>query len=101
MTALKSGSRRRGRRPAAPLHGTGPDTELDGGEPGYPAQDWSAVEVGTTVEVIPPGGLPYLARVDEKTPDSALVWVLSLDGSGRQLHGNHDGVTLRRAAGPL
>ena len=37
-------------------------------------------------------GLPYVGRVDAKTADAGLVWVVSLEGSGRQMIGNRDGV---------
>jgi hypothetical protein len=60
----------------------------------YPAQDWSAVEVDSTVVVTPPEGLPYRARVDAKTPGSGFVWVVSVEGSGRHLLGSRDGVSL-------
>jgi hypothetical protein len=63
----------------------------------YPAQDWSAIAVGSAVEVILPEGPPYRGRVDAKTPDSGIVWVVSLGGTGRQMHGNRDGVRLRPA----
>jgi len=104
MTPVKSGSRRRGRRPLAresdtgrgldPKHDAGPDAGQD-----HPAQDWSDIDVGSTVSVTPPAGPPYLGRVDAKTPDAGIVWVLSLEGSGRQMLGNTDGVSLLPAAG--
>ena len=94
MTRIKSGSRRLRRRTvqeeAAP---PGVDLRDPAGHI-HPAQDWAAIDVGATVHVIPPAGLPYLGRVDAKTPDSGIVWVLSLKGSGRELHGNRDGVVL-------
>jgi hypothetical protein len=65
----------------------------------YPAQDWSGIVVGSTVEVIPPVGPSYRGRVDAKTPNSEIVWVVSLGGTGRQMHGNREGVRLRPAEG--
>jgi len=104
MTPVKSGSRRRGRRPLPRESdtGRGPDLKHDAGRDAgqdHPARDWSAILVGSTVSVTPPAGLPYLGRVDAKTPDSGIVWVLSLEGSGRQMIGNTDGVSLLPAAG--
>jgi hypothetical protein len=95
MTRVKSGSRRLRRRPVQEA-GVRPGAEVrDTSGQDHPAQDWSAIEVGTTVHVIPTEGLPQLGRVDAKTPDSAIVWVLNLEGSGRQMHGNRDGIRLR------
>ena len=104
MTPVKSGSRRRGRRPLPRESGTGPGLDLkhdSGPETGqeYPAQDWSDIGVGSTVSVTPPAGPPYVGRVDAKTPGSGIVWVVSLEGSGRQMLGNRDGVSLLPAAG--
>ncbi|MDR6417078.1 hypothetical protein [Pseudarthrobacter sulfonivorans] len=93
MTAVESGPRRRRRRPVRRGPDTVPEGDVNGG-PEYPAQDWSGIEVDTTVEVTPAEGLPYVARVDAKTPDSGFVWVVSLKGSGRQLVGSRDGVSL-------
>jgi hypothetical protein len=104
MTPVKSGSRRRGRRPLQREPDAGPGVGLHHAagqdHPGqdHPTQDWSAIEVGSTVSVTPPAGVPYLGRVDAKTPDSGIVWVLSLEGSGRQMHGHLDGVRLLPAA---
>ena len=99
MTPVKSGSRRRGRRPLQREPDARPGAGLhhDAG-PGHPPQDWSALEVGSAVSVTPQAGVPYLGRVDAKTPDSGIVWVLSLEGSGRQMHGNLDGVSMLPAA---
>jgi hypothetical protein len=100
MTAVKSGSRGRARPPAQPGADTEPDMDLHyKTSQEHPAQDWSAIVEGSTVHVIPLAGLPYLGRVDAKTPDSGIVWLVGLDGAGRQMHGNRDGVGLRPAAG--
>jgi hypothetical protein len=93
MTPSKSGTRRRVRRPAEAAADHRPDEVLDA----YPAQDWTGIAVGAAVEVILPEGAAYSGRVDAKTPDSAIVWVVSLRGTGRQMHGNRDGVRLNPA----
>lgn len=64
-------------------------------EPPYPSQDWTQIEAKTTVEVRYPSGYSYQAIVDEKSPDSRIVWVLSIDGHGRKMYGNWEGVQLR------
>jgi hypothetical protein len=87
---VKSTSHRRGRRPRIP------DETAD---PGIPAEDWKAISVGSTVEVVLTGGHSYVGRVDAKTPDSGVVWVVSSTGLGRQMYGSCDGVRLRPAAG--
>ena len=71
--------------------GTQPDAPL---EPPYPSQDWTQIDAKTTVEVRYPSGCSYQAIVDEKSPDSRIVWVLSTNGHGRKLYGNWDGVQL-------
>ena len=104
MTPVKSGSRRRGRRPLPRESDTGPGLDLKAGAghdtgQDHPAHDWSDIAVGSTVSVTPQAGPPYLGRVDAKTPDSGIVWVVSLEGSGRQMIGNRDGVSLLPVAG--
>jgi hypothetical protein len=90
MTVAKSTSCRSGRRP-------GHTDET--GDSGSPAEDWNAVSVGSTVEVGLRSGHSYVGRVDAKTPDSGVVWVVSLTGLGRQMYGSRDGVRLRPASG--
>ncbi|MDQ0925558.1 hypothetical protein QF038_004066 [Pseudarthrobacter sp. W1I19] len=91
MTGARARSRGRVRRPAQPAAvGLRPDEAQED----YPAQDWSGIAVGSAVEVILPAVPAYRGRVDAKTPDSAIVWVVSLDGSGRQMHSNRDGISL-------
>jgi hypothetical protein len=87
MTPAISGTHRRGPRPADDRPDENPDAFL--------AQDWSAIAVGATVEVTPEVGPPYHGLVDAKTLDSAIVWVVSLSGSTRQMRGNREGVLLR------
>jgi hypothetical protein len=96
MTMVKATSRRRGRRPGHTGE-TGATTET--GDSGSPAEDWKAISVGSTVEVVLTGGHSYVGRVDAKTPDSGVVWVVSFTGLGRQMYEGHDGVRLRPAAG--
>jgi hypothetical protein len=86
MTGAKATSKRRGRRHAQP------ETSDDMWQP---AEDWAAIEVGATVEVTLPAGHSYTGRVDSKTRDSGLVWIISSAGQGRQMYGNRDGVRLR------
>ena len=87
---VMSTSHRRGRRPRIP------DETAD---PGIPAEDWKAISVGSAVEVGLTDGHSYVGRIDAKTPDSAVVWVVSSAGLGRQMYGNSDGVRLRPASG--
>jgi len=87
VARVKATSRRRGRRHAQP------ETNDDVWQP---AEDWNAIKLGATVEVTLPAGHTYTGRVDSKTPDSALVWIISSAGQGRQMYGNRDGVRLRR-----
>jgi hypothetical protein len=94
MTVARSRSRGRVRRPAQPA---AVGLLQDEAQDDYPAQDWSGIAVGSAVDVILPEGAAYRARVDAKTPDSGIVWVVSLGGTGRQMHGNRDGVRLRPA----
>ena len=90
VARAKATSRRRGRRHAQP------ETSDDVWQP---AEDWDAIEVGATVEVTLPAGHSYTGRVDSKTRDSGLVWIISSAGQGRQMYGNRDGVRLRPASG--
>ena len=90
MTMLQSPSRRGGRR-GTPL----PDF-IDAW---VPAEDWSSIEVGSTVEVVISAHHSYVGRVDAKTPDSAIVWVVSATGHGRQMYGHRDGIRLRPVPG--
>lgn len=95
MTPAKSGSRRRVRRPGREVaHG-----DHVGDFQAYSAQDWATLVVGSVVDIVPAQGPAYRGRVDAKTPDSTIVWVVSLDGTGRQMHGNREGVRLSAAEG--
>ena len=86
VARAKATSRRRGRRHAQPE--TNDDVR-------QPAEDWKPIEVGATVEVTLPAGYSYTGRIDSKTRDSGLVWVIDSAGQGRQMYGNRDGVRLR------
>jgi hypothetical protein len=90
MTMLKSTSRRRGRRRVQ---------AEENSESWAPAEDWTAITVGSTVDVGISAFHSYVGRVDAKTPDSSIVWVVSAAGQGRQMFGHRDGVRLRIAAG--
>ncbi|MGN7251823.1 MULTISPECIES: efflux RND transporter periplasmic adaptor subunit [unclassified Arthrobacter] len=85
VAKVKATSRRRGRRLAQP--------DITD-EVWLPAEDWAAIKVGASVEVTLPSGHSYTGRVDSKTPDSDLVWIISSAGQGRQMYGNRDGVRL-------
>lgn len=94
MTGSRSRSRGRVRRPA---QAAAVGLRVDG----HPVQDWSAIAVGSAVEVLLPKGAGYWGRVDAKTADSAIVWVVGGGGTGRQMHCNSEGVRLRPEAGEI
>jgi hypothetical protein len=60
--------------------------------PGGPAH-WDDVEIGDTVELRRGGRLECAGRVDNRTADGAVVWVLS-DGGRRRLFHIADGLEL-------
>ncbi|PVZ53867.1 hypothetical protein C9424_16780 [Arthrobacter sp. H-02-3] len=55
--------------------------------------------VGSIVKVGIPGHPTYVGRVDAKTPDSGMVWVISGAGQGRQMLGRREGVRLKTSGG--
>ena len=63
------------------------------------ADDWSAITVGTTVEVGISAHHVHVGRVVPKTPDSSVVQVVSATGLGRQMFGHRDGVRLHAPIG--
>ncbi|MET4093340.1 hypothetical protein ABIB51_000244 [Arthrobacter sp. UYCu712] len=63
-----------------------------------PAEDWSALSVGSYADVATPEQHPYVGRVDAKTPDSSIVWAISA-GQARRMFGHRDGVRLQTAGG--
>lgn len=63
-------------------------------QPPHRNQDWTQISISTTVEVRYPSGYSYHAIVDEKSPDSRIVWVLSNNGHGRKMYCSWDGVEL-------
>ena len=88
--SLKSPSRRGGRR------GTLLRDDVDAWAS---AEDWSSLEVGSTVEVLTSAHHAYVGQVDAKTPDSAIVWVVSTAGQGRHMYGHRDGIRLHLVSG--
>lgn len=95
MSSVKPGRRGRVRRPNR-------DVVLDHHEEEqnfYLEQDWTVIAVGSAVDVIPPIGPPYAGFVDAKTSDSTILWVISVGGDGRRMHGNGEGVCLRLQGG--
>ncbi|WP_285249507.1 hypothetical protein [Pseudarthrobacter sp. fls2-241-R2A-168] len=91
MTPAKSGSRRRVQRPA---RAADVDNDPEAAADFHPRQDWSSIAVGSAVEVFPPTGPSYKGRVDAKTPDSAILWIVGLAGTGRRMHGHREGVQI-------
>ncbi|GAA2142492.1 hypothetical protein ACVWYS_001670 [Arthrobacter sp. TE12231] len=85
MTMLRSPSRRGGRR-GTPL----PDTFDARGFP----EDWGSIKVGSSVEVVISAHHAYVGRTDSKTPDSAVVRVVSAGCHGRRMYGHRDGIRL-------
>jgi hypothetical protein len=63
-------------------------------DPPYPLQDWSKIEEGVEVEVQYPKGGSYKARVDLKSSDSGIVWVIDSNGHGRKMYGRWEGISL-------
>lgn len=60
----------------------------------YPNQNWSELRAGEDVDVQYPDGHVERARIDAKSPDSKIVWLLSYAGQGRKMHGDWEGVCL-------
>jgi hypothetical protein len=67
------------------------DTRRDGVE--RDAAAWDDVEIGDAVVVHRAGRLEHAGRVDNRTADGAVVWVLS-DGGSRRLFHVADGFAL-------
>lgn len=66
-----------------------------GQEPVHAGQDWTQNHTKTIVEIHYPSGYSYQAVVDEKSPDSKTVWVISTNGHGRKMYCSWDGIQLR------
>lgn len=64
-------------------------------EPPAPGQDWTQIHNNTIVDIHYPSGYSYQAIVDEKSADSKIVWVISLNGHGRKMYCSWDGIELR------
>jgi hypothetical protein len=63
----------------------------------YSSQNWSEICVGEEVEVQYPDGHVEKAKIDAKSPDSRIVWLLSYAGQGRRMYGDWEGVCLSSA----
>jgi hypothetical protein len=64
----------------------------------YAAEDWTSFREGAAVEVAHAAGHSYVGRVDAKTADSSIIWVIGSPGVGRRMYGHQEGVRLRPAA---
>jgi hypothetical protein len=60
----------------------------------YPNQNWSELRVGEDVDVQYPDGDVEKAKIDAKSSDSRIVWLLSYAGQGRRMYGDWEGVCL-------
>jgi hypothetical protein len=58
----------------------------------YPTQSWSELRAGEDVDVHYPDGHVEKAKIDAKSPDSKIVWLLSYAGHGRRIYGDWEGV---------
>lgn len=56
-----------------------------------PVQDWAGLTAGNQVTVTEPGRGSFPARVETKTADSAVVWVIG-DGGQRRAFDHREGV---------
>ena len=59
-------------------------------------QEWSGLTVGEPVTVTEPGRGKYSARLDIKTEDSAVVWVID-DNGQRRAFDHREGVRIAHA----
>lgn len=73
---------------------TGPLAELETSAP-----CWSSLEKGDRVEIVGLGVSPVGATVDASMKDGSVVW-LWVDGRGRTMILEEDGVQLRKQAPP-
>jgi hypothetical protein len=64
----------------------------------HPQQDWSELSVGEDVNVRYPDGHVEKAKIDTKSPDSRIIWLLTYAGQGRKMHGDWEGVCLSPSA---
>lgn len=62
----------------------------------YIPQVWSGLTSGQAVTVTEPGRDAYSARLDTKTEDSAVVWVID-DNGQRRAFDHREGVKIARA----
>lgn len=63
----------------------------------YATQKWSELSVGDDVDVQYPDGQVEKAKIDAKSPDSKIVWLVSYAGQGRRMYGDWEGVCLSSA----
>ncbi|RDV12685.1 hypothetical protein DXK94_00145 [Arthrobacter sp. RT-1] len=63
----------------------------------YATQNRSGLRVGDDVDVKYPDGHVDKAKIDAKSPDSRMVWLLSYAGQGRKMYGDWEGVCLSSA----
>lgn len=76
------------------LAAVGKKRKIQCADPSYPLQDWSKIEEGAEVEVQYPKGGSYKARVDVKSPDLGIIWVVDLNGHGRKMYGRWEGISM-------
>ena len=66
-------------------------------------QDWTQLEIHEPVTVIEPRGYRYHAVIEDKMPDSSIVWIRRTDSLTRHLIEMHDGTHIlpreRRTSG--
>ena len=46
-------------------------------------QDWTALDIDVQVTIAEPGRSPYTAKVESKTADSSVIWIVDNDGYRR------------------
>ena len=59
---------------------------LQNNRPSSRATDWDDVEIGDTVHLRRGGCLEHAGRVDNRTADGAVVWVVSKGGHRKLFH---------------
>ncbi|MFJ4172049.1 hypothetical protein ACIPY3_21275 [Paenarthrobacter sp. NPDC089714] len=58
-------------------------------------ENWEILKINDVVSVVKPDGHVFPAIVDNKTTDSAVIWVRRLDVGSRHLFESRDGVKVR------
>jgi hypothetical protein len=64
----------------------------------YENQNWTDLKAGEDVDVEYPDGHIEKAKIDAKSPDSRIVWLLTYAGHGRKMYGAWEGVCLTPSA---